>query len=99
MRTSSAGVLLSLTHPRKKKFRTKEDAILPFSTPIVGVDGREMHEVVVPKNTSIIISAINYNRDPAIWGPDSYEWKPERWLSPLPDNVMDTPSPGIYSRL
>ena len=58
-----------------------------------------MHEIVVPKDTTIIMSIINYNRDPALWGPDSYEWKPERWLSPLPDTIMEAPAPGIYSHL
>jgi len=77
----------------------QKDAIVPLSTPITGIDGREMHNIVVPKGTTVIISIINYNRDPALWGPDSYEWKPERWLSPLPDTITQVPSPGVYSHM
>jgi hypothetical protein len=75
------------------------DAVVPLSVPITGVDGREMHQVVVPKDTTIIISALNCNRDPALWGPDSYEWKPDRWMSPLPKTLSEAPIPGIYSNL
>ena len=39
------------------------------------------------------------NRDPAIWGADARVWKPERWLSPLPDTVTDAKIPGVYSHL
>ena len=73
------------------------DAVVPLSAPIIGVDGREMREIVVPKNTNLLISIINFNRDPALWGPDSFEWKPERWLSPLPDTIKEAPVPGVYS--
>ena len=31
--------------------------------------------------------------------PDALEWKPERWLSPLPESIMDSKIPGIYSHL
>lgn len=80
-------------------FRARDNAVLPLSTPVTGVDGRVMHEIVVPKNTTVIVSIINCNRDPELWGPDSYEWKPERWLSPLPNTILDAPIPGIYSHL
>ena len=58
-----------------------------------------MHEIFVRKDTTVIISIINCNRDPALWGPDSYEWKPERWLSPLPNTILEAPVPGVYSHL
>lgn len=91
---------LRLHSPVSTLLRTaRKEAVLPLFTPITGVDGREMHEIVVPKDTSIIISIINCNCDPLLWGQDSYEWKPERWLSPLPEAVMEAPVPGIYSHL
>ncbi|KDR76354.1 hypothetical protein GALMADRAFT_68050 [Galerina marginata CBS 339.88] len=78
---------------------TRQDIVLPLSTPIRGVDGREMHEILVPNNTNVIIGIMAANRNPEIWGPDSYEWKPERWLNPLPDTVTGAHMPGIYSNL
>ncbi|KAG6817152.1 hypothetical protein H0H87_012113 [Tephrocybe sp. NHM501043] len=77
----------------------RQDISLPLSTPIKGIDGREMESIVVPKDTKIVISIINSNRDPLIWGPDSLEWRPERWLSPLPETVHNAHIPGIYSHL
>ncbi|KAF8824960.1 hypothetical protein HHX47_DHR7000729 [Lentinula edodes] len=40
---------------------------------------------------------MNANRDPKLWGPDVLEWKPERWLSPLPEAIMNSKMPGVYS--
>lgn len=34
-----------------------------------------------------------------IEGPDALEFKPERWLSPLPDAVGDAALPGVYFQL
>ena len=39
------------------------------------------------------------NRSKAIWGEDAEEWKPERWLSPLPESVAEAKVPRIYSNL
>ncbi|KAF8640319.1 hypothetical protein AX16_010214 [Volvariella volvacea WC 439] len=78
---------------------TRKDVILPFSNPIRGVDGREMTEVLVPKDTNVIISIIGANRNPAMWGPDAEEWKPERWMSALPEEVAKAHMPGVYSHL
>ena len=58
-----------------------------------------MNEIPIPNNTNIIISIYAANRNPEIWGPDSYEWKPERWLNPLPKTVIDARIPGVYSHL
>ncbi|KAG5636628.1 hypothetical protein H0H81_007369 [Sphagnurus paluster] len=76
----------------------QEDSV-PLSTPIKGLDGREIHSIMIPKGTKVYISILNANRDPALWGPDSHEWKPERWLSPLPQALIDARVPGIYSNL
>ncbi|KAF5351589.1 hypothetical protein D9758_007260 [Tetrapyrgos nigripes] len=76
-----------------------EDAVLPLSKPIIGRDGNKITEVYIPKGTSVLMSFINSNRNPEIWGPDALEWKPERWLSPLPKEVVDAHIPGVYSHL
>jgi cytochrome P450 len=67
--------------------------------PIQGIDGKEITEIPIPKNTEILISLIASNINPEIWGPDANEWKPERWLSHLPERVKDAQIPGVYSHL
>lgn len=72
---------------------------MPLSEPITGLDGRPVSEIFIPKGTRIVVSLVHCNRDRAIWGPDADEWKPERWLTGLPDSVADAKVPGIYSHL
>ncbi|KAJ3912269.1 cytochrome P450 [Lentinula edodes] len=76
-----------------------EDTIVPLSRPVRGVDGNEVTDIFLPRATTVIISILNANRDPELWGPDVLEWKPERWLSPLPDAIMNSKMPGVYSHL
>ncbi|EDR04679.1 uncharacterized protein LACBIDRAFT_303978 [Laccaria bicolor S238N-H82] len=78
---------------------TCADTVMPLSNPIKGLDGREINEIPLPKNTNIIISALASNRDPEIWGSDSLEWIPERWVSASPFSVASAPIPGVYSNL
>ncbi|KAF9057839.1 cytochrome P450 [Panaeolus papilionaceus] len=77
----------------------REDITLPLSTPIKGVDGQMVAEIAVPKNTDMHVSILYSNRNQKIWGADAYEWKPERWLSPLPESVVNARIPGVYSHL
>ena len=79
--------------------RAREDAVLSLSQPIIGVDGTSMSEIFVPKGTTIFIGIQGCNRDKALWGDDADEWKPERWLSPLPSSVTEARIPGIYSNM
>ena len=53
----------------------------------------------IPNNTDITVGILAANRNPEIWGRDSYEWKPERWLTALPDSVSAAHVPGVYSNL
>ncbi|KAF9474249.1 cytochrome P450 [Pholiota conissans] len=78
---------------------TRQDVVLPLGTPIKGLNGEEINEIPIPSNTNIIVGIMAANRNPEIWGPDSYEWKPERWLAPLPESVTGAHLPGIYSHL
>ncbi|PSR73475.1 hypothetical protein PHLCEN_2v10767 [Hermanssonia centrifuga] len=78
---------------------TRADVVMPLSQPIHCVDGSIMNEIPVPKDTTVIIGIRGCNRNKAIWGEDALEWKPERWLSPLPKSVPDARVPGVYSNL
>ncbi|KAJ3515822.1 hypothetical protein NLJ89_g1511 [Agrocybe chaxingu] len=89
---------LRLYPPVSNLFRTAvSDIVLPLSEPIKGLNGDEIHEVAIPKDTQICVSILASNRNPKLWGSDSYEWKPERWLNPLPQPLVDAHIPGVYS--
>ena len=70
-----------------------------MSVPIQGLDGAVMTEVVVPKGTPLMVSILACNRNKALWGEDVLEWKPERWLKPLPKQLGEAHVPGIYANL
>ncbi|KAL0945522.1 hypothetical protein HGRIS_001004 [Hohenbuehelia grisea] len=78
---------------------TRKDVILPLSMPILGLNGLPISEVVVPAHTNVTVSILAANRNPAVWGPDALEFKPERWLAPLPETVLQAHLPGIYSHM
>ena len=73
--------------------------ILPLSQPIRGKDGTMIYEIPIPKDTALLIGPLGSNLNKAVWGEDVLEWKPERWLSPLPDSVSEARIPGVYSNL
>ncbi|TFK29499.1 cytochrome p450 [Coprinopsis marcescibilis] len=77
----------------------RQDMMLPVSKPLIGADGKEINEILVPKGTKIFISTLASNRNRDLWGPDAHEWKPERWLSPLPEKLVNARIPGVYSHL
>jgi cytochrome P450 len=72
----------------------RSDAILPLSTPIRDIDN--IHEVFIPANTDVFVHIHHLNRDASIWGSDVAEWKPERWLAPLPESVVRENIQGVY---
>ena len=53
----------------------------------------------IEKGSWIHIPILAINRSKAIWGEDALEWKPERWLAPLPGAVTEAKIPGVYSNL
>ncbi|KAM5536151.1 hypothetical protein V8D89_010250 [Ganoderma adspersum] len=74
-----------------------KDIPLPLGSPVTGRDGRPIHEVVVPAGTMVLVNILGVNRDRSIWGQDASEWKPERWLSPLPASVSEAHIPSVFS--
>ena len=79
--------------------RIRQDVVMLLSNPIRGVDGTMIHKIFVPKDTTVVIGILALNRSKAIWGEDAEEWKPERWLKPLPESVLDAHVPGVYANL
>ncbi|KAE9385128.1 cytochrome P450 [Gymnopus androsaceus JB14] len=64
----------------------RQDAVVPLLKPITGLD-------------VVMVSIFNANKNPDLWGKDADEWKPERWLSPLPEALLEARIPGVYSHL
>ncbi|RPD54902.1 cytochrome P450 [Lentinus tigrinus ALCF2SS1-7] len=91
---------LRLHAPAPFRFReTREDVVLPLSEPVRGRDGKMINEIPLPKDTTVLVGVTSSNTSKALWGEDAYEWKPERWLSPLPETVAEAKIPGVYSNL
>ncbi|KAI0713831.1 cytochrome P450 [Earliella scabrosa] len=76
-----------------------KDLVLPFSEPVRGRDGKLRTEVVIPRGTATFSHFQASNKNKALWGEDAGEWKPERWLAPLPEVLEDAHIPGVYSNL
>lgn len=72
---------------------------MPLSAPIRGVDGTLIEAIPVKKGMRIVTDIRGSNTNKEIWGPDAYEWKPERWMNPLPRAVEEAHIPGVYSHL
>ncbi|KAL5492757.1 hypothetical protein ACEPAI_4204 [Sanghuangporus weigelae] len=79
---------------------TRKDVIMPLTWPILSANGKtEITEIPVKNNTNIYILIYGVNRSKKIWGEDAEEWKPERWLNPLPESVSKAHLPGVYSSM
>ncbi|KAI0823858.1 cytochrome P450 [Trametes gibbosa] len=76
-----------------------KDTILSLSAPIRGRDGQLIDAIPVKAGMRILTDfrACNTNKD--LWGTDADEWKPERWLKPLPRALEDAHIPGVYKHL
>ncbi|KAI0718795.1 cytochrome P450 [Cerioporus squamosus] len=91
---------LRLHPPATFIFReAQRDMVLPLSEPIRGVDGALMSEIPIPKDTVVLVGILGSNMNRRTWGDDAWEWKPERWLSPLPEAVAGAHIPGVYANL
>ena len=73
--------------------------ILPLSEPVRGLDGTLMSEIPIPKDTVVLVGVLGSNLNTRTWGDDAWEWKPERWMAPLPETVTEAHIPGVYSNL
>ncbi|TCD67732.1 cytochrome P450-dit2 [Steccherinum ochraceum] len=80
--------------------RTAEkDTVLPLWKPVMDKHGKSIDSLPIAKGTPVMIGIYAYNRSKAIWGDDAEEWKPERWLAPLPDTFKSLPGTAVYSNM
>lgn len=56
------------------------DDVIPLGEPIVTATGETVSELVIAKGTAVQCSVFQLNLSEELWGPDSREFKPERWL-------------------
>lgn len=75
-----------------------KDDVIPLATPFVDRKGVERKEIRIKRGEQIAINITAANRDKAVWGEDSFEFKPERWLG---ENAHSKSSeiPGVFSSL
>ncbi|EIW77649.1 cytochrome P450 [Coniophora puteana RWD-64-598 SS2] len=57
-----------------------EDDVIPLSQPIYDASGNLLTSIAVSKSTIVSVPVCYMNRASSIWGPDSREFRPERWL-------------------
>ena len=72
---------------------------MPLSEPIRLRDGTTTQAIPLPKDTLVIPNLMACNRYKSLWGEDADEWRPERWLEPLPRAVEEARIPGVYSHM
>lgn len=87
-------------HLKYNSYSTAQDTVLPLRFPVKSADGKtDMTSVLVPKGTMVVMGLHGPNRSKDIWGDDAQEWKPDRWLKPLPASVAEARVPGVYSHM
>ncbi|KAJ3472229.1 hypothetical protein NLG97_g11169 [Lecanicillium saksenae] len=57
-----------------------KDDVIPLGKPITLRDGSTVSEVRISAGDDVVIPQKWMNVDPALWGDDANEFKPERWL-------------------
>ncbi|KAG8862244.1 hypothetical protein FRB96_001823 [Tulasnella sp. 330] len=63
-----------------------KDDVLPLRNSIRDPKtGKEMHNISIKKGQTIHVSHMAINRDKSVWGEDASEFKPERWMSTIPN--------------
>ncbi|KAI0058905.1 cytochrome P450 [Artomyces pyxidatus] len=76
----------------------RADISVPLSEP-VQTSGGAISSLFIPQGTNLLVDVGGVNRDPRIWGADAEEWRPERFLAPLPESVAEARIPGVLSNL
>lgn len=87
----------STVWPLTSQDRSTQEVILPLSRPVKGKSGTVHTSLRVPKDVDVCVGIVLANKDKALWGPDADEWRPKRWLEPMPSGIQELP--GIYNNM
>ncbi|KAF7359134.1 hypothetical protein MSAN_01255000 [Mycena sanguinolenta] len=79
--------------PASMRVATQDD-IVPLAQPFTDIHGNVHETLKVKKGQTIMVPILALNRDPAIWGPDSMEFVPERWESEISNSI-----PGVWGHM
>ncbi|KZT51815.1 cytochrome P450 [Calocera cornea HHB12733] len=79
------------THPGSQETHriAANDDTIPLQSLATTADGKVVDHIDIRAGTGIIIPIEAINRSTMIWGPDSHEFKPERWLTDLPEKAKN----------
>lgn len=59
----------------------KQDDIIPLSEPLTTRSGKVISSIPIKVGTIITIPTLPLNKSKLLWGEDSLQFKPERWLN------------------
>lgn len=54
--------------------------IVPLGVPVKGRDGKMMESIVISAGQTIVIDIMAYNRNKDLFGDDTDDFRPERWI-------------------
>ncbi|EIN14705.1 cytochrome P450 [Punctularia strigosozonata HHB-11173 SS5] len=72
----------------------QHDDVIPLGEPAIDRHGTPLSELRVTAGDLIFVPIAAINQAGKIWGEDAHEFKPERWLKPLPDTASNIP--GVW---
>ncbi|EJD42473.1 cytochrome P450 [Auricularia subglabra TFB-10046 SS5] len=73
------------------------DVIVPLARPVKGKSGTTHTQLLIPADSDVCVGIVLANKDKSLWGPDADEWRPSRWLEPMPEGVKELS--GIYNNM
>jgi len=83
----------------KNPISSTTDDVVPLRYPITSTNGKKIESIYIPKGTEVYLAMLSANSSTRIWGNDAKEWKPDRWLNPLPTSTTDAKIPGVVPGL
>jgi len=82
--------------PETARVAVKDD-VLPLNIPFTDRSGVVHHEIRIKKGQHFLLAISGVNMSKKLWGEDAMEFRPERWLEPLPEAVSSIP--GVWGHM